>query len=664
MILINNLSSELFNNKLIFTDEKEVDTLIKNILKSKVINNEKRRIYLDFLSLDSNYSERLILIANKYHKSINEITLIIKNINTIILNSNHIIYLLCLTNQPFFNQMSTEEQKLLYKYNFHLSNNQTWPIIIDEDINNLHQNLINYLKKLELKSRKWSKLVLSSLNDYEKKVFNCLLSSKYYEQGSPKKKHDLEIIFQKSEKVIRTFEIYNSFRKAINSQIVIPKIYYYFSEEDLAIFKYYYNNLNNLVVKSLSHARYQTLANLIDKINDIKDNKKLSFSITKLLSKIQSSTVLERENFFHSLKKEQLNVLKKATKLYEQNLDIMKNLNHEEKITYALLMRKVDEELVKVKRKHIKSIYPKQLFRFYNGEYKNIQIEKALNLLTKKEYQLLSNYLNNITDTEHENIINQIIYVKIPNLIETLEENAQTKDNLSIIKTQFNYFQSYFGEYSLDTFNEVINNLNKSDQILILKYITNQIYSQKAIYFTNQEKEYFAKELLPKFKEMLEEIEKKSQQVISDFKNYTIEELKKGINSLSQREQDIIYLKFGHNLGNKTERELTPNETRIYQNIVRRNLNKILIQNRLLNSVNDTLQNLINSYQDLQFLKNSGISDINILIYAINNHLVNEDTITMSKLKEILKISEESISYIISECNAILTIKPKTKVKK
>ena len=41
MILINNLSSELFNNKLIFTDEKEVDTLIKNILKSKVINNEK-----------------------------------------------------------------------------------------------------------------------------------------------------------------------------------------------------------------------------------------------------------------------------------------------------------------------------------------------------------------------------------------------------------------------------------------------------------------------------------------------------------------------------------------------------------------------------------------------------------------------------------------------
>ena len=299
---------------------------------------------------------------------------------------------------------------------------------IDEDINNLHQNLINYLKKLESKSRKWSKLVLSSLNDYEKKVFNCLLSSKYYEQGSPKKKHDLEIIFQKSEKVIRTFEIYNSFRKAINSQIVIPKIYYYFSEEDLAIFKYYYNNLNNLVVKSLSHARYQTLANLIDKINDIKDNKKLSFSITKLLSKIQSSTVLERENFFHSLKKEQLNVLKKATKLYEQNLDIMKNLNHEEKITYALLMRKVDEELVKVKRKHIKSIYPKQLFRFYNGEYKNIQIEKALNLLTKKEYQLLSNYLNNITDTEHENIINQIIYVKIPNLIETLEENAQTKD--------------------------------------------------------------------------------------------------------------------------------------------------------------------------------------------------------------------------------------------
>ena len=342
----------------------------------------------------------------------------------------------------------------------------------------------------------------------------------------------------------------------------------------------------------------------------------------------------------------------------------MKNLNHEEKITYALLMRKVDEELVKVKRKHIISIYPKQLFRFYNGEYKNIQIEKALNLLTKKEYQLLSNYLNNITDTEHENIINQIIYVKIPNLIETLEENAQTKDNLSIIKTQFNYFQSYFGEYSLDTFTEVINNLNKSDQILILKYITNQIYSQKAIYFTNQEKEYFAKELLPKFKEMLEEIEKKSQQVISDFKNYTIEELKKGINSLSQREQDIIYLKFGHNLGNKTERELTPNETRIYQNIVRRNLNKILIQNRLLNSVNDFLQNLINSYQDLQILKNSGISDINILIYAINNHLVNEDTITMSKLKEILKISEESISYIISECNAILTIKPKTKVKK
>lgn len=65
--------------------------------------------------------------------------------------------------------------------------------------------------------------------------------------------------------------------------------------------------------------------------------------------------------------------------------------------------------------------------------------------------------------------------------------------------------------------------------------------------------------------------------------------------------------------------------------------NKILIQNRLLNSVNDFLQNLINSYQDLQFLKDSGISDINILIYATNNHLVNEDTITMSKLKEILK---------------------------
>ena len=659
-----NLSMELFNNKLIFISNEQVNILIKKILKAKVVNNLKRSIYYDFLSLENNYSERLTIVANKYYKSVNEITEIINTINKKIINSNYIIYLLCLTNQPFFNQIPIEEQDILYKYKFHIAQNQTWPIILDDDINNIYNNLINYLKRLETNPNRWAKLVLNSFNNYEKKIFNHLLSTKYCEISTPKKQQDFATIYQKSDIVIKNYEVYNTFYKIIHSQVTINKIYYYFSKEDLANFEYFYHNLNILVIKPLSKTKYQILSDIINKIKQVKEKENPPYSFIKLLQKIQSANVHDRENFFKSLKPNQLNIIKKATRLFNQKLDIMKNLNHEEKITYVLLIRKVDEELVKIKRNNIKLIYPNQLLSFYDGQYKLIEIEKSLNLLNKKEYQLLSIYLSNIDNTEIDEEINNIIYIKIPHLISTIKQDTKSKDKYEIIKMQLDFLQKNYGNYNLEVFNEIIDRLNKKDQALFLKYICNQMLSPQSNYFTSSEANYFNNQLLPEFKNMLEESERKSPIKINDFKDYTIQELKEGISMLSPKEQNIIYLKYGHNLDNQGTQELNPNEIRIYQNIVRKNLNKILIQNRLLKNNKKILYNLINNYEDLQLLKKHGIKDINILIYAINLDLINNEDLTINKIKDELKITDEIISYIINECNTIITTKTKKLTKK
>lgn len=659
MNLINNLSKELFTNQLIFQNEEQVNIILKKILKTKVKNIEKRNIYLTFLSLDKNYSERLTIVANQYNKSISKITSIINSINQTILNDNHIIYLICLTNQSFFKNIPLEEQDLLYKYHFYIKDNQTWPIKLDNNIFTAHKNLINLLKKLEAKPIYWLDYIYDNLNLYEKNIYEYLISSEYYESvSSSKKKLNFDIIIVKINKIIKTLEIYDKLKKIIQCETNIYKLYYYLPDEEINIFKYYYQRLKSTKLILLNSEGINNLNNLIEKIIKIKKENKPNFNIFKLLNKIEKIPMPYRKQILTSLTPKEEIVINKAKKLYLQKLNIIKNLSYEEAITYVLLIKRINKIIEKVENNQNKVIHPNQLMKYYQQLYKSSDIETALNLLPKKDYHLLSTYLYHKNTPNIENI-NQIIYQTIPKLIEENKKQKHSKEVLTQI--QLDYYQQYFGKYNINTFKKVLESLDRKDQILILKYINNNIYSPNVIYFTKEEENYFNQILLPKFKKTLQEIENQYTTKINEFKNYSKTELIQAIKKLSLKEQNIIYLKFGYNLDNKIERELTPNETRIYQNIVRKKLNKILIQNRLLNSLNNVLQNLINQYHDIQYLKEKGISDINILIYALNKHLIKEELITLNILKETLKMNDESINYIINECNALLNQKKRIK---
>lgn len=387
------------------------------------------------------------------------------------------------------------------------------------------------------------------------------------------------------------------------------------------------------------------------------------------------------------LTEEEINVLKlKFGEDYLTPISILK-LDKDTQNNLFRVLRKIEKQLYNIKNlkrgRKLLNIYT----RF--NDFSKEEVLNALSMLKEEEINILKlkfgeDYLapisNRLLTKEQCNLLQ--------NTIKKLENILNGKINLKRgpkLKTIY----TYFNNYPKEEIDKLLLELNEEDKLLIkLKYgsdLENPITSEDMT--AKQKKEFLY--LLTRLGKKLSGVEvnvrgKHTENIYGFFKDYSKEEVDNVIESLSDKDREIINLRYGNNLENPViYKEWDKKESKyFYCNIIPK------MRNRLLNPSNrpgrkprkiydildeytkEEIDNAIqllsikeqyifklrfgNNYDESLIVSKEINNNVNILIRKINKILKPKNRIN-KKLKSIYehfpKYSKEEIDEVISSLN-------------
>ena len=449
------------------------------------------------------------------------------------------------------------------------------------------------------------------------------------------------------------------------------------------------DNIIDTLDESEKHLLYLKYGNDLNTLssNDVFSNEQRTAFYSKLIPKIKRRLLKIKENgsfgnsrkyntiydFFHDYSKEEIDDVidsldqKEKKLLYLRygndlsNPNIFISMDKDDRIDfYNCVIPKMRRMLRNngVLNTVISKMKYNTLYDYFK-EYPKEDVDTIINTLDEDEKQLIyRKYGRDLCSPSIESKFNKkensIFYGRIISKIKRRLESLYNP------KKNHNSLYDYFSEYTREEIDKAVDILNeKEKQLLQFKYGSNSCSTGLAAKLNKEQSVEFYGRLIPKIKRVLlnnRSPKMNSKTIYNYFADYTKEEIDKVLDTLSEKEKQLLYLKYGSDLSSLSVKVKLNKEQNnaFYGNLIPK------IKRKLLNNCNPNKKKKIKTESKSKKIRKPSynklkkvISTREAMVVALKLGYANNRCYSTEEVSSLLGMSKMEVINITK--NALLT---------